>query len=153
MKAALALRFDDSEARSELTSLSLDKGDLDGALKLLGESLALDPASLYPRLRAAELLSQNGRAKEADEAYAQALALGPDDPEPHEQLGRHRLRNQDDSGALAAFARALSLRPQNPGLRELVRQFYAAASGRGPNPIPVDETRAVMAVWDRLRPG
>ncbi|MGZ6143660.1 MAG: DUF3857 domain-containing protein, partial [Myxococcales bacterium] len=91
------------------------------ALKLLGETLALEPGSLYPRLRAAELLSENGRAAAADQAYAQALQLAPDDPEPHEQLGRHRLRAQDDTGALAAFARAISLRPQNPALRELVR--------------------------------
>jgi tetratricopeptide (TPR) repeat protein len=121
LRKALASRFDDAEARSELTGLALDRGDLDMALKLLGESLALDPASLYPRLRAAELLSQNGRAAEADQAFAQALSLAPDDPEPHEQLGRHRLRNRDDAGALAAFTRALSLRPQNPALRELMR--------------------------------
>jgi predicted dehydrogenase len=50
-------------------------------------------------------------------------------------------------------ARTLRAESAYPGLRELVRQFYAAVSGREPNPIPVDETRAVMAVWDRLRPG
>src|SRR3989475_11008873 len=121
LKQALALRFDDAEARGELVSLALDRGDLDGAVKLLGETLAIEPSTLYPRLRAAELLSENGRVQAADEAYAQALALAPDDPDPHEQLGRHRLRAQDDSGALAAFTRALSLRPQNPALRELVR--------------------------------
>src|SRR5205823_12564073 len=81
----------------------------------------LEAANLYRRLRAAELWSENGQTKEADEAYARALALAPDDPGPHEQLGRHRLRAEDDAGALAAFARALSLRPQNPALRELVR--------------------------------
>ena len=131
-RAALALRFDDGEARSELTGLSLDRADLDGALKLLGESLALDPAALYPRMRAAELLSQNGRTAAADEAFQAAIALAPEDPEPHEQLGRHRLRSADDTGALAAFARALGLRPQNPSLRELVRSVrpeeqYAAS--------------------------
>jgi tetratricopeptide (TPR) repeat protein len=121
LKKALAVRFDDTEARSELASLALDRADLDAALKLLGETLSLEPGSLQRRLRAAELLSENGRAKDAESAFAQALTLAPDDPEPHEQLGRHRLRAQDDSGALAAFARALSLRPQNPALRELVR--------------------------------
>ncbi|HUJ29366.1 MAG TPA: tetratricopeptide repeat protein, partial [Myxococcales bacterium] len=121
LRKALQLRFDDGEARGDLVSLDLDRGDLDGALKLLGETLSLEPGSLYPRLRAAELLSENGRAAQAADAYAQALALAPDDPEPHEQLGRHRLRQNDDSGAMAAFARALSLRPQNPALRELVR--------------------------------
>ena len=132
LEKALALRFDDAEARSELVAFLLDKGDLDPALKLLGETLSLEPGALHPRLRAAELLSENGRAKDAESAFAQALQLAPDDPEPHEQLGRHRLRAQDDAGALAAFARALSLRPQNPALRELVRSVrpeeqYAAA--------------------------
>ena len=132
LKQALALRFDDAEARGDLVSLALDRGELNDALKLLGETLAIEPATLYPRLRAAELLSENGRANEASKAYAQAITLAPDDPEPHEQLGRHRLRLKDDSGALAAFTRALSLRPQNPALRELVRSVrpeeqYAAA--------------------------
>ena len=121
LQKALALRFDDSEARSELVAFLLDRGELDAALKLLGETLSLEPGALHPRLRAAELLSENGRAKDAESAFAQALQLAPDDPEAHEQLGRHRLRREDDSGALAAFARALSLRPQNPALRELVR--------------------------------
>ena len=121
LKSALAIRFDDGEARGELISLAQDRGELDLSLKLLGEQVALEPASLSPRLRAAELLSQNGRVEEAKAAYTQALLLAPDDPEPHEQLGRSRLRNADDTGALAAFARSLSLRPQNPQLRELVR--------------------------------
>ena len=120
---ALKTRFDDREARGELVGLLLDEGDLDGALKLLGEAAALDPGGLYPRLRAAELLSQDSRAG-AEQAFAQAVTLAPDDPEPHEQLGRHRLRAHDESGALAAFARSLSLRPQNPSLRELVRAVH-----------------------------
>src|SRR5262249_39799052 len=69
----------------------------------------------------AELLSENGRFSDAAAAYSSAIALSPDDPDLHEQLGRHRLRQGDDAGALAAFARALALRPQNPSLRELVR--------------------------------
>ena len=121
LRLALSERYDDADARAELTGLLLDRGQLDDALKLLGDAAALEPLSLYPRVRTAELLSQNGRAGEAEQAFAEAVTLSPDDPEIHEQLGRHRLRKQDDTGALAAFARALSLRPQNPGLRELVR--------------------------------
>jgi transglutaminase-like putative cysteine protease len=121
LKAAIAARFDDGEARAELTANLLDRGDVDAALKLIGDAVSLDPASLRPRLRAAEVLSQNGRKSDADAAFAQAVTLSPDDPDVHEQLGRHRLRSADDSGALAAFARSLSLRPQNPTLRELVR--------------------------------
>jgi len=144
LKQALALRFDDAEARSELASLLLDRADVDGAVKLLGETLGLEPGALHPRLRAAELLSENGRSQEADAAYAQALALAPDDPEPHEQLGHHRLRARDDSGALAAFTRALSLRPQNPALRELVRSVRPESDTQRP-------TSTTRRPWRSLR--
>ncbi|MFL5388275.1 MAG: DUF3857 domain-containing protein [Myxococcales bacterium] len=123
LRAALQLRFDDVEARSELTGLLLDRGDLDGALALIGDAVALDPSAFGPRLRAAELLSENGRKLEADKAYAQTLDLAPDDPDVREALGRHKLRTGDETGALAAFTRSLSLRPQNPGLRELMRSM------------------------------
>jgi len=36
LKQALALRFDDAEARSELVSLQLERADVDGAVKLAG---------------------------------------------------------------------------------------------------------------------
>ena len=121
LRAALAARFDDGEARSDVAALLLDRGDLDGALRLLGEAISIEPASPYSRLRAAELLSQNGRAAEADRAYAELLDLAPERPDVREALGRHRLRQRDDAGALTAFTSALALKPQNPSLRELMR--------------------------------
>ena len=136
LAAGLALRFDEADLRGELTGLRLDRGDLDGALALISDALLLEPSQLSLRLRAAELLSQNGRTSDADQAYALALSLSPDDADLHEALGRHRLREgdtaEDTKGALAAFGRALELRPQNPSLRELVRtvkpeERYAAA--------------------------
>ncbi|MFL5313372.1 MAG: DUF3857 domain-containing protein, partial [Myxococcales bacterium] len=121
LRAALAVRFDDTEARGDLIALLLDRGDVDGALRLMGEAISLDPASPYSRLRAAEMLSQNGRAAQADRAYAELLELSPDRPDVREAIGRHRLRERDDAGALAAFTQALALKPQNPALRELMR--------------------------------
>src|SRR5205814_8730372 len=61
LRAALSARFDDAEARGDLTAQLLDRGDVDGTIRLLGESISLDPASPYSRLRAAELLSEEGR--------------------------------------------------------------------------------------------
>src|SRR5205823_47168 len=116
LRAALAARFDDAEARGDLTSQLVDRGDVDGALRLLAEAVSLDPASPYSRLRAAELPSEEGRAAEADRAYAELVGLAPDRPDVHEAVGKHRLRQRDDAGALAAFTRALALKPQNPAL-------------------------------------
>lgn len=47
--------------------------------------------------------------------------------------------------------RALRAEPAYPGLRELVRRFYGAVAGREATPIPEEETRSVMKVWDELR--
>jgi cellulose synthase operon protein C len=121
LRAALGARFDDAEARGDLTSQLLDRGDIDGVLRLLTDSISLDPASPYSRLRAAELLSEEGRVAEADRAYRELVELAPDRPDVHEALGKHRLRQRDDAGALLAFTRALALKPQNPALRELMR--------------------------------
>ena len=121
LRAALAARFDDAEARGDLTAQLTDRGDVNGAMGLLAESIALEPASPWSRLRAAELLSQEGRVAEADRAYAELTQLAPDRPDVHEAVGKHRLRQRDDAGALLAFTRALSLKPQNPALRELMR--------------------------------
>ena len=121
LEQVLRLRFDDGDARAELTSLLLDTGDLEGALARLAEAIALAPGALSLRVRAAELLSQNGRTGPANAAFAQALALSPDDPDLYESLGRHHLRGGAAEAALDAFNRSLALRPQNPSLRELVR--------------------------------
>ena len=122
LRAALQLRFDDGEARGELTGLLLDRGDLDGALAQIADTVALDPSALGPRLRAAGLLSENGRKTEADKAYAEAIDLAPDDADVREALGRHRLRTGDETAALAAFTRSLSLRPQNPTITAFSRR-------------------------------
>jgi cellulose synthase operon protein C len=114
-------RFDDAAARAEWSGLLLERGDLDGALRLIGDALTLEPLLGSLRVRAADLLSQNGRPAEARAAYQQALALSPDDADLHESYGRHLLRTGDTEGALAAFNASLELRPQNPPLRDLVR--------------------------------
>ena len=58
------------------------------------------------------------------------------------------------TGAMAAsnlLIRALLAETAYPGLRELVRRFYAAVTGNAPSPILPSETSAVMNVWDLIR--
>ena len=49
------------------------------------------------------------------------------------------------------LARAVRIETAYPGLRELVRRFYAAARGTEASPIPPAESRAVTELWSRLR--
>lgn len=52
------------------------------------------------------------------------------------------------TGSLAR--RVLQRETAYPGLRELVRRFYAAAAAGATSPIPPAETRSVSAVWSAL---
>lgn len=64
------------------------------------------------------------------------------------------LRSALAQGAAASrelLHRALAAETAYPGLRELVRRFYASVRGTAATPIPVAETRAVTAAWARLR--
>ncbi len=121
LRRLLALRWDDADARAELQGILLDKGDLDGALEQLRQSISIEPGLVSLRVRLAELLSQNGRAADADQAFADLRKLSPDDPDVAEANGRHDLRFSRTEAALAEMDRALTLRPQNPALRELLR--------------------------------
>jgi len=61
-------------------------------------------------------------------------------------------------GRLRAATRNLSRRvlrrePAYPGLRPLVRAFYAAIDGEGPNPVSAAETREVARARDRILRG
>ncbi len=123
MRKALALRYDDEQTRGALAQLLVEKGDVEGALELLGASLRLDPSDLFLRLRKADLLASNGRFEEAEGAYADVLRICPEEAEGWERRGQARLRAGRQRDALADFQRALELRPQNPRLKELVRQL------------------------------
>jgi len=126
LRKALALRHDDEAARSSLTQVLLDRGDLEGALDLLAEEIQLDPARLAARLRRADLLASNGRHDEAEAGYAAAERIAPEEAEVKERRGQARLRAGRTKDALADFQAALELRPQNPRLKELVRAIEPA---------------------------
>jgi tetratricopeptide (TPR) repeat protein len=116
----LALRYDDKEARAELTNLLVDSGDVDGALALLTRATELSPTAIGPAVRLADLLSFNGRSAEAVAMYDRLTQLAPDDDAVFEARGQHCLRDGDTAGALKDFKHALALKPQNPHLRDLV---------------------------------
>jgi tetratricopeptide (TPR) repeat protein len=126
LRTALALRFDDAEARGALAHLLAARGDVGGAAALLAEGLRLDPSDVEGRLGLAELLAANGRAEEAEVHFAAALRIAPDDPEPPERRGRARLAAGRTAEAKGDIERALELRPQSPDLKELARSLEPA---------------------------
>ncbi len=120
-RKALALRFDDASSRHGLEQLLGDRGDLAGALLLLDEASRLDPGDLQVRLRRADLLAANGRVELAEEAFAAAERICPEEEEVKERRGRARLRAGRTAEGVADLQAALELRPQNPQLLELLR--------------------------------
>lgn len=120
-RKVLALRYDDREARAELTNMLVESGDVDGALELYKRAVDLAPTATGPSVRLADLLSFNGRPAEALAVYDRLAQLTPDDDNVLEARGQHFLRQGDTAGALTNFRAALALKPQNPRLRDLLK--------------------------------
>ncbi|HUL60609.1 MAG TPA: DUF3857 domain-containing protein, partial [Anaeromyxobacteraceae bacterium] len=123
LRKLVALRFDDPQARGTLARLLLERGDVEGFVAVERESLRLDPSDVALRLQLGDVLAANGRADEAEEAYAAALRIAPDEADGWERRGRTRLAAGRAREALADLQKALELRPQNPQLKEIVRSL------------------------------
>lgn len=54
------------------------------------------------------------------------------------------------AGSLNLARRSILREPAYPGLTELIRRVHLAAVGRGPNPIPPEETLDIASARDRL---
>jgi tetratricopeptide (TPR) repeat protein len=104
LRKALALRFDDAGARATLEQLLADRGDVDGALRLLDEALRLAPADLGARLRQADLLAANGRRDEAEAASPPPSACA-------------RRRRRSASGAAGRASATAAPRKESPTSR------------------------------------
>jgi len=119
----LSLRYDDAAARSSLTTLHVERGEIDQALLLLSDAVRLGPGDPFLRLRRADLLAANGRPEAAEADYLAAIRLSPEEPEVYERRGRQLLREGRRGDALALLQTAIDLKPQSPQLKELVRQL------------------------------
>ena len=142
----------------------LRRGDASGALKLLAEAAALDPANEWVRVDAAAIMLDMGELAEAqrllqevrlDDArvvqlrsrmeFAQAAASG----ESAEALAARIARNSDDLQARLQLAKLLAAARDYAGameqMLEVVRRDrrYGDDAGR----------RALLAVFDLLGPG
>ncbi|HYX92353.1 MAG TPA: DUF3857 domain-containing protein, partial [Myxococcaceae bacterium] len=130
-RVAVALRFDNNDARRALAALLADAGNVQAAAHELEAVLTLAPFENETRLRLAELHAANGRLDDGLRLFAAARELSPDEPEVHERAARALLQAGRREEALAAFERALALRPQNPSLREALRALQGANASYG----------------------
>lgn len=120
-RAAVALRFDDSNTRRALANHLVDLGQLEDGLEQYRKVLQLEPLDVSSQLKLGELYAANGRTDEARAAFEQAQALAPEEPDVFEREGRALLHTGLRDEALRALTQALALRPQNPALRDALR--------------------------------
>jgi tetratricopeptide (TPR) repeat protein len=130
---AEAQRLDPQEVRwPYFRGVALAFGDPDAAIPHLRRAVELaEPPATAPRLRLAELLLAQGRAREAEEQFRHVLAHEPDDPRAHLGLGRLACGRGDWGGSLAHLARAAD----SPLTRKAARTLLAQARlARGDDP-------------------
>lgn len=115
-RRALAREPQHRLALYDLARLRWRQGDPDFEAELI-QAAAANPASpVAPGVRAS-LLWRAERYGDARAAYAQALALAPQDPAFHDGLGRCLVRLGEVEAGLAAQGRAVALSPQDADLR------------------------------------
>lgn len=91
----------------------IQEGDPEGALAVLDEAFALDPALPRARFFAAMALKALGRYDEAEEHLRGVLAAFPRDRVANNQLGRLHFLRRDFAAAVAVFERTLRIDPED----------------------------------------
>jgi tetratricopeptide (TPR) repeat protein len=116
----------DKEPLSRFVSyLSKEKGARDAAAYLV-EKVNSFPAALQPDVHAylGSLLGQQGRWKEAAEAYERALAAGDADPVIYLRLGEAHSRRGDYEAAERSLLTYLKQKPEDGDAKVLLAKVY-----------------------------
>ena len=111
LRAALDLDPEFVEARINLGSALLHKGDAAGAQQAFDEALRRDPQSAITHFRLGSVLLEHGELDGAALQLGTALRLDPTQADTHNSLGVVRLRRGDLDAALALFREALAIEP------------------------------------------
>jgi eukaryotic-like serine/threonine-protein kinase len=110
-----------SEARTHLSVILRNMGEVDQAISLLKAGLQLDP-------RNEDLLNELGYAEEsagdlkaALQANDQYMAVRPNDPNPWDSRGDYLYAFNHDDEAVAAYRKVIELKPDFTGYRDYVK--------------------------------
>jgi protein O-mannosyl-transferase len=110
-RATLASTPTSSIARNNLAQVLLDKGELDEAIGLSREVLAVNAKDLAARNNLGFALLAKGRVDESIPDFQQAIAIQPFAPNPYYNLGRACLKKGLYEFAITNFQTAIRLQP------------------------------------------
>ncbi len=110
---AVAVTGDNAMARQNLGNSLLAEGDLQGALRELGECVRISPAFPDARSNLASVLGALGRNEEALQQLREALRLGQDGFNVRLNLGQALFRLGRAEEALVEYRRAIELDPRD----------------------------------------
>ena len=114
-QAAVAVDADSPQAALELGRALYERGQLDAAVESFQSATQLDPGSYAAALALGQALEASGDPDGAQEALKRATALSPHAAEPHFELARIALDEQDDAQVALKEAKLfLSLSSQPP---------------------------------------
>jgi Flp pilus assembly protein TadD len=103
-------------AHVQLSTALTQVGQMDEAIAELDATIRLRPDKLHTFFMGKALLqSRAGRAAEAGQSFAAALALGPEDPEVHLAFAGFLAGAGETDRAATHYLRALRSRPHDPG--------------------------------------
>ncbi len=94
-----------------LGTLALQKGKLEDAVRIIGESLQIDPNQTNALNNRGNALRDLKRLDEALESFDRAIALNPDFAEAHSNRGNTLLDHKRLDEALISYDRAIALKP------------------------------------------
>lgn len=100
-----------STARTELGTVRMRGGDLDGALSAFEQALAVDGANVAALLGEAEVLVRLGRYEQSIDVARAALAVDESLPTAHALIGEALRMLDHPADSLRAFDRAIALDP------------------------------------------
>lgn len=109
---ATALSPHNVQLLNEWALVYMARGDNDGALQKINESLALDAKFYSTHLLLGNFYASQGKLEEAAASYQKAVELNPEDAEAYSTLGYLYFEQGNITDALAYNLKAVELNPQ-----------------------------------------
>jgi tetratricopeptide (TPR) repeat protein len=102
-------------ARNNLSAILLQQGQIDEALRLSREAVAIEPDDPVGEVNLGYALLQKGQFDEAIAHCRRSLALQPNGPDAFYDIGQAYLKKGEMTAAITNFQMALRLKPDFPG--------------------------------------